>query len=131
MLKKTKIVATIGPATEDRKMLENLALAGLDAVRLNFSHGDFAEHQKRLDSVRFVSKKIGKTIAVIQDLGGPKIRIGDFYKSSIVLKNGQSFILSAEKCAGDENKVFVNYKNLPKELKKGSKIFFRFFSLIP
>ncbi|HLD62201.1 MAG TPA: pyruvate kinase [Patescibacteria group bacterium] len=122
MFKKTKIVATIGPATEERKILESLTLAGLDAVRLNFSHGDFAEHQKRLDSVRFVSKKIGKTIAVIQDLGGPKIRIGDFYKSSIVLKNGQSFILSTEKCAGDENKVFVNYKNLPKELKKGSKI---------
>lgn len=122
MLKKTKIVATIGPATEDKKMLENLALAGLDAVRLNFSHGDFAEHQKRLDSVRLVSEKIGKTIAVIQDLGGPKIRIGDFYKESIVLKNGQSFILSTEKCVGNESKVFVNYKNLPKELKKGSKI---------
>lgn len=122
MLKKTKIVATIGPATEDKKMLENLALAGMDAVRLNFSHGDFAEHQKRLDLVRSVSEKIGKTVAVIQDLGGPKIRIGDFYKESIVLKNGRSFILSTEKCAGNENKVFVNYKNLPKELKKGSKI---------
>ena len=72
--------------------------------------------------MRSISKKIGKTIAVIQDLGGPKIRIGDFYKPSIILKNDQPFILSAEKCVGDENKVFVNYKNLPKELKKDPKI---------
>lgn len=118
MFKKTKIVATIGPVTENKEMMEKLALAGMDVVRLNFSHGTYEEQGKRIKLARIVSKKIKKPIAVLQDLCGPKIRIGDFYKESIVLKNGHKFILTTENCVGDENRAFINYKNLHKEIKK-------------
>ena len=77
MIKKTKIVATIGPATENKISMEELALAGMDVVRLNFSHGNYKEHLNRINLARLVSKKINKPIAILQDLSGPKIRIGD------------------------------------------------------
>ncbi|MBI5306446.1 pyruvate kinase [Candidatus Wolfebacteria bacterium] len=122
MFKKTKIVATIGPATENKQTMERLVKAGMDVARLNFSHGSYIEHQNRIDLTREISGKTGKPIAVLQDLSGPKIRIGDFYKESIVLKNGQEFILTTGNCVGDEDKVFINYKNLPKEIKAGATI---------
>ncbi|MBI4993645.1 pyruvate kinase [Candidatus Wolfebacteria bacterium] len=122
MFKKTKIVASIGPATENKEILEKMALAGMNVVRLNFSHDVHQAHQRRVDYARFVSKKINKPIAVLQDLSGPKIRIGDFYKESIVLKNGQAFIITTENCIGDEKKVSINYKNLHKEIEKGATI---------
>lgn len=122
-MKHTKIVATIGPATENLKILEALANAGMDVARLNFSHGSKEEHQKRLDLIREISAKINKPIAILEDLSGPKIRISDFYKESIMLKNGKNFILTTKKCIGDENRVFVNYKNLHREIKMGSTIF--------
>lgn len=121
-LKKTKIVATIGPATEARETLEKMALAGMNVARLNFSHGNWEEHLNRLKIIREVSDKIGKPVAILQDLCGPKIRIGDFYKESVVLKNGQNFIFTTKKCVGDEKKVFINYSNLHKEIKKDAKI---------
>lgn len=121
-MKRTKIVATIGPATENLKILEALAKAGMDVARLNFSHGSKEEHQNRFDIVRKVSVKTNKPIAVLQDLSGPKIRIGDFYKESVVLKNGGKIILTTKSCIGDENRVYINYKNLRKEIKKGAKI---------
>lgn len=120
MFKKTKIIATIGPATENKKMMEQLSLAGMDVIRLNFSHGDYKEHLSRINLARNASQKFGKPIAVLQDLCGPKIRIGDFEKESIFLKNGKTFVLTTDNCVGDENKVFINYKNLPKEIKKGA-----------
>ncbi|KKQ23303.1 pyruvate kinase [Candidatus Wolfebacteria bacterium RIFCSPLOWO2_01_FULL_38_11] len=122
MIKKTKIVATIGPATENKISMEELALAGMDVVRLNFSHGNYKEHLNRINLARLVSKKINKPIAILQDLSGPKIRIGDFYSESIILRKGQTFILTANKCVGDEKKVFINYPNLPKEIKSGERI---------
>lgn len=118
--KKTKIVATIGPATENLKSMTALAKAGMDVVRLNFSHGDHEEHLKRIELARKVSEKLGRPIAVLQDLSGPKIRIGEFYKDRIMLKKGSIFILTTKKIVGDETKVFVNYKNLPKEVKRGT-----------
>jgi len=118
-MKKTKIVATIGPSTTDVKKMEELLAAGVNVVRMNFSHGDFAEHQVKVDNARAVSEKIGIPVALLQDLGGPKIRIGDFYKESIILKEGQTFTLTTEKIVGDEKKVYVNYAPLPKEVKVG------------
>lgn len=117
---KTKIVATIGPATESEAMLEKLVRSGLDVMRLNFSHGDHQEHLGRIKAAREVSKKLNKTVAILQDLAGPKIRIGDFYQERVVLQKGSTFTLTIKKTIGDENKAFVNYKNLPKEVKKGS-----------
>ena len=121
-MKKTKIVATIGPASSSQKMLEDLLKAGVNVVRLNFSHGDFAEHQQKADNARVASAKTGIPVALMQDLGGPKIRIGDFYKESITLEEGQVFTLTTEKIIGDEKKVYINYAPLPKEVKVGGLI---------
>ena len=120
--KKTKIVCTIGPATESIEKLTALVEAGMNVMRLNFSHGDFAEHQVRFDRLQEIMKKTGKTIATMQDLGGPKIRIGEFEKGLIVLKEGQTFTITTEKIMGNEEKVSVNYPLLPKEVKVGGYI---------
>lgn len=120
--KKTKIVCTIGPATETLEKLTALADAGMNVMRLNFSHGDFAEHQTRVNTLRKVMEKTGKTLAIMQDLGGPKIRIGEFANGLIVLKEGQTFTLTTDKIVGDEKKVHVNYPLLPKEVKVGGYI---------
>ena len=117
--KKTKIVATIGPVTENEKTMTAMFEAGLNVIRLNFSHGTHAEHQNRMNLARNYTKKTGKPIAVLQDLCGPKIRTGDFYIERITLKAGQKFIFTTQKITGDEKRVSVNYMNLPKEVKKG------------
>ena len=121
-MKKTKIVATIGPPTTDVKKMEELLMAGVNVMRMNFSHGDFAEHQVKVDNARTVSGKIGIPVALLQDLGGPKIRIGDFYKESVVLEEGQTFTLTTEKIVGDEKRVYVNYISLPMEVEVGGLI---------
>ena len=118
-MKKTKIVATIGPSTTDVKKMEELLVAGVNVMRMNFSHGDFAEHQVKVDNAKAVSEKIGIPVALLQDLGGPKIRIGDFYKESVILEEGQTFTLTTEKILGDEKRVYINYALLPKEVKVG------------
>jgi pyruvate kinase len=121
--KKTKIVCTIGPATESVEKLTELVNAGMNVMRLNFSHGDFAEHQARVDNMKKVSKATGKTVGILQDLAGPKIRIGEFSGSgAITLKEGHTFTLTtnaAEKTSGTEKRVWINYPLLPKEVKVG------------
>jgi len=123
--KKTKIVCTIGPATESVEKLTALIDAGMNVMRLNFSHGDFAEHQRRVDNLHMVGGKIGKTVAIMQDLAGPKIRTGDFKNGSIVLTVGQTFTITTsvtESKNGDEQHVYVSYPLLPKEVKVGGHI---------
>ena len=120
--KKTKIVATIGPATESKAQLLKLMKAGMDVARLNFSHGDFEEHGARVKNIREIEKETGHSVAILQDLGGVKIRIGDFADDSIILKRGQEFILTTKKVVGDENKVYINYKKLPQEIEVGQVI---------
>ena len=120
--KKTKIVCTIGPATESEEKLLALVEGGMNVMRLNFSHGDFAEHQGRIDNLAKVTAKNGKTVAVLQDLGGPKIRIGEFENGSVILKEGQEFILTTDSVVGNENKVSVNYPKLHLEVKVGGYI---------
>lgn len=115
--KKTKIVCTIGPATSSIEKLEALVEAGMNVMRLNFSHGDFLEHQERVDNLEKVTKKTHKTVAILQDLGGPKIRIGEFADGTVNLKEGQTFTLTTDDVKGDENIVHVNYSLLPKEVK--------------
>ncbi len=121
--KKTKIVATIGPASESLEMLEKLALAGMNVMRLNFSHGDYTEHGNRITTGRKLAKKLGQPIAILQDLPGPKIRIGEFYQDRVMLKKGDKFVLTTVKRVGDENGAYINYKKLPQEVKKDSIIF--------
>ncbi len=121
-MKKTKIVATIGPASESETILTNLAKAGMNVCRLNFSHGSHEEHEVRVKNIRAVREKLGTPVAILQDLSGPKIRIGDFYQERVILKNGSLFTLTTKACVGDETKAYVNYAALPKEIKKGDSI---------
>jgi pyruvate kinase len=120
ILKQTKIVATIGPATETEEVLTKLVRAGLDVARFNMSHGTHEEHLKRFLAVRKVSQSTGKPLAILQDLSGPKIRIGEFSTPTIELIPGEKFTITTDDIIGDENRVSVNYKKLPQELKRGS-----------
>ncbi len=124
--KRTKIVATIGPATESVEQLEKLLKAGLNVIRMNFSHGDFAEHQRKYDNGKTASKNTGIPVAFLQDLSGPKIRIGTFYNDAarrVTLKTGQKFVLTIDqKVEGNENIASINYDKLTKEVKKGEHI---------
>ncbi len=120
--KKTKIVCTIGPSTESEEKLAELVDVGMNIMRLNFSHGSFEEHQARVDSIRKIMKKSGKIVAIMQDLSGPKIRIGTFKEKTILLTPGQIFTLTADEIEGTADRVSVTYKELPKEVKAGSPI---------
>ncbi len=121
--RKTKIVATIGPVTMGEKELEMAIKAGLNVIRMNFSHGDFAEHEPKVTRGRKIAKKLGVPLAILQDLSGPKIRIGDFYQERVMLKAGDKFMLTSEKIVGDEHKAHVTYPKLAQEVKKGGFIF--------
>lgn len=122
--KKTKIVATIGPATESEEMLSKLLKAGLNVMRMNFSHGDFAEHQKKFDNLKAAVANTGIPAATLQDLGGPKIRTGEFATESgrVTIKKGQTFTLTTRTIKGDENICSINYAKLPEEAKVGDRI---------
>lgn len=122
-MKKTKIVATIGPATESKEKLEELLKDGMNVMRINFSHGDFTEHARKVVNLRSAMKTTGIRAAILQDLGGPKIRIGDFKADSIELIPGKMFTLTTDHVEGDEKKVSIQYKNLPREVKKGHIIY--------
>ena len=122
-MKKTKIIVTIGPATENASRMTALAKAGMNAIRLNFSHGSYEEHGRRIVLARATAKKLNMPIVLLQDLQGPRIRIGDFYKERVTLKTGSTFTLTTTPCVGDEARVWVNYARLPREVKKGGFIF--------
>lgn len=122
MIKKTKIVATIGPATSSVPMLSKLLKAGMNVVRLNFSHGDFAEHQAKVDNFKIAMKATGLIGAVMQDLSGPKIRLGEFSTEKVELTAGKNIIITTKKIIGNEKIVSINYPLFPKEVKKGDMI---------
>jgi len=117
--KKTKIVATIGPASQNKKVLSQMVEAGMNMARMNFSHGSHDDHHKTFTLLRSVEKSTGLPIAILQDLSGPKIRVGKI-EDGTVLAEGSSFILTTKKCTGDNQRAFVNYKKLPREIKKGA-----------
>ncbi len=120
--KKTKIVCTIGPSTETLEKLTDLVENGMNVMRLNFSHGSFEEHQERVVTIREIMKKSGKIVAIMQDLAGPKIRIGTFKEKTIMLTPGQTFTLTTDEFEGTSEKVHINYPELPKEVKAGNPI---------
>lgn len=113
----TKIVATIGPASSSREVLQQMIEAGIDVVRLNFSHGKAEDHVERAALVREVAAQCGREIAIMADLQGPKIRIGKFKDGKIELQKGASFILDANCDMGDQDQVGLDYKELPNDLK--------------
>lgn len=119
--KKTKIVATIGPASRDAEVLSEMIHAGLNVVRMNFSHGSHEDHLDTIVQIKKAQKRAKKPVAILQDLSGPKIRIGKV-QDGVILKKGQSYILSVSRCVGDEKRVFVNFKPLISSVSKGSVI---------
>ncbi|MEI7537480.1 MAG: pyruvate kinase [Comamonadaceae bacterium] len=116
----TKIVATLGPACSDPALLEKMFRAGVNVVRLNFSHGTAQDHIERARLVREVSLRVGREVAIIADLQGPKIRVGRFAQGKVLLQAGQKFVLDATRIElGDTDAVGLDYKSLPREVKAG------------
>jgi pyruvate kinase len=121
--RKTKIVATIGPASESEAVLEQLILAGMDIARLNFSHGDFAKHEQVIGRVRSVSEKLGRRVALMADLPGPKMRIGNLEKEPIELRVGDEFSLSTAELIGNEKQACVTFPRLAQVVKPGNLLY--------
>lgn len=119
MIRKTKVVATLGPASSDAHTLTRMIEAGLDVVRINFSHGTPDEHRARVALIRKLAAKAGRAVGVLVDLQGPKIRVGKFKDGKIELVVGAKFILDAECSLGDQHVVGLDYKNLPKDVRAG------------
>lgn len=119
MPRRTKIVATLGPASSDKKTLARMIEAGLDVVRMNFSHGTAAEHAERVELVRALARKAGRSVGVLVDLQGPKIRIGRFEHDRVTLNTGDKFVLDAECKLGDAGRAGLDYQNLPQDVAPG------------
>ena len=117
--RRTKIVATLGPASSDAKTLERMIAAGLDVVRMNFSHGTADEHRQRVELVRSLAQRAGRAVGVLVDLQGPKIRIGKFGGGRITLQGGDRFVLDAGLEMGSQEAVGLDYKNLPNDVRMG------------
>ncbi|MGF7185639.1 pyruvate kinase [Desulfitispora alkaliphila] len=122
-MKKTKIVCTIGPATETVSKLKELIAEGMNVARLNFSHGDYEEHGKRIDNIRQATLEVGRDIAIMLDTKGPEIRLGKFANDAkIKLEVDQEFTLTVDEIEGDESKVQVSYEGLPQDVNPGTQI---------
>lgn len=122
MMRKTKIICTLGPAVDDEKKLEDLIKAGMNVARINFSHGDYEEQRNRIQRFKKVREKMGYPVAMLLDTKGPEIRIGKFETGEAILKEGDTFTLLNEDIPGDNTKVSVTYKNLANEVSIGTKI---------
>ncbi len=120
MLRRTKIVATLGPASDDQDVLYNMIQAGVDVVRLNFSHGSADDHIRRAEQVRSIARARGRAVGVLVDLQGPKIRVGKFENGKIQLAKGDRFILDANCELGNQERVGLDYKDLPRDVRRGS-----------
>ena len=117
-MRKTKIICTIGPASDNEETLTKMCQAGMNVARLNFSHGTHEEHQKKIDLVRRVREKLGLPIAILLDTKGPEYRIKTFKEGKVTLISGNEFIFTANEIEGDKQRVSVNYKNLANDLNK-------------
>jgi len=121
-MKKTKIICTVGPSTDNVELLGNMMRAGMDLARFNFSHGSHEDHGKRLAMVREAAAKVGKIVATIADTKGPEMRLGMFANNKVTLHEGDEFVLTTEEVVGDVHKAHVNYVGLPQEVHIGSMI---------
>ena len=120
-LRRTKIVTTLGPATDRDNNLEKIIAAGANVVRMNFSHGTPEDHKLRADKVREIAAKLGRHVAILGDLQGPKIRVSTFKEGKVFLNIGDKFLLDANlsKGEGDKEKVGIDYKGLPADVVPG------------
>jgi len=123
MSNKTKIIATIGPSSNSKPVLKKLISSGMNVARLNFSHGTYKDHEKVINSIRALSKEMGKPVGILLDLQGPKIRTDTLKNGKpVLLKKNKTIQITSKKVSGDADIVSTTYKNLPKDVKKGDKI---------
>ncbi len=120
---KTKIVATIGPASDSPEMLERLIRAGLNVARLNFSHGDFSGHADRIARIRDAERATGRSVAIMADLPGPKMRVGRIEPEPILLRPGDAFTLTSDEIIGGQERVSMSFEQLPRVVKPGDRLF--------
>ncbi|UQZ35925.1 pyruvate kinase [Paenibacillus sp. PK3_47] len=121
-MRKSKIVCTIGPASESLENIKKLILAGMNVARLNFSHGDFEEHGNRIKTIRQASQELGKTVAILLDTKGPEIRTGKLEVEPIELVQDEYLTLTTEEILGDQNRISITYSDLPNDVQVGSTI---------
>lgn len=122
-MKKTKIICTLGPATDNPQILEKMILSGMNVTRFNFSHGAYEDHEKRLKEVIAVREKLNAPVATLLDTKGPEVRLGDFENpDGVTINEGDKFVLTTKECLGTEKKSFVNYEGLPRDVKSGTVI---------
>ena len=119
--KKTKIVATLGPATNSKETLTELARSGVNVFRINFSHADYDDVKERVNQIRKINEENGYNVAVLADLQGPKLRVG-VMEEGVVLEDGAEFIFTTEECIGNNHKAFMTYQNFPRDVKPGEQI---------
>ena len=119
---KTKIIATIGPATSSYEMLKKIIEAGVDVCRINFSHGEHDTHLEVINRIKQINEDMGTNICILGDLQGPKLRIGEVERGFIDLKRDEKVILTTEKCVGNKSKIYINYKSLAQDVKPGEKV---------
>ncbi len=119
---RTKIIATIGPATSSYESLKAIVKEGVDVCRLNFSHGAYEDHQKVIDNINKLNDELGTHVAMLLDLQGPKLRVGEMENGKIELKTGAFLEVTTEKCIGSAERIYVNFENLPKDVNKGERI---------
>jgi len=120
--RKTKIVCTIGPASESSQIIEAMIRAGMNVARLNFSHGTQEEHLRKIKTIRQIADRLKEPVAILQDLSGPKIRVGKVKEGGVELRRGEGFSLTNREIMGDEKRVSVTYPSLPDEVKPGDTI---------
>jgi pyruvate kinase len=120
---KTKIVATLGPKSASKEVIMDMLDAGMTVARFNMSHGSHEEHATLMHTARLASKSAKRPLAILQDLSGPKIRIGDFETEMVTLEEGQELVLTTTPCTGTKDRVWVNYEKLPREVTEGMSIY--------
>ncbi|MFZ6050724.1 pyruvate kinase [Halocola ammonii] len=121
-MKRTKIVATIGPASSDKGVLKEMIQEGLNVVRLNFSHGLHEEYQRVISDVRKLDEELGTHTAILADLQGPKLRVGDMKDDGVDIKPGSEIVITTKELVGDEKRVSTTYKQFPKDVKPGEQV---------
>lgn len=121
-MRKTKIICTLGPATDSEEMITGLIENGMNVARLNFSHGSYDEHRRRIDMVKRVRESLGAPVGIMLDTKGPEIRLGFFDKNRVELAPGQIFTLTSKEVVGNEERVSISYEGLPKEVEIGTRI---------
>lgn len=119
--KKTKIVATLGPATSEKSILKSMVVAGVNVFRINFSHANYDDILQKITYIREINNELEVNVAILADLQGPKLRVGEM-EEGVYLEEGNIFIFTTEKCIGTKEKAYMTYQAFPKDVKNGEHI---------